>query len=460
MELPLLFTISLFLIFFLWLGLTKHTNDTDEFHNKNRKIGLWQTSVSVFTVIGAPHFTFITFFAFAFGWWPLSLYFGSFVGFIILSFLSKRIRGFIPVDAHSAAEIGASHSKFAAFTLSLAGGIFSFGALATQIVTGAVIISTLTGVISHELAIIVLCIVIILYLLPGGYASLIVTDFYQGIASLILAALLASVLVSNVGLPQLLIASDFRKIFNPPEIMIMLFFAGVFIELGAPVNWQRILTAEDNKTARSSMILGGSLVLLGGSIICLIGISIATLYPDMAPQNAFVEYISTHLSNEFKLVAVALLLFTLLSTADSALYVTTIMAEKEYLRRIGEKTDNLDITMTRIVIIILGCSLCIVASLFPKEVEGAFGILLNIGFFTGPLAISILLRRGGVNVETQKITYITALFISLLGFCYVLLFVGGQFLSYWSFLLIIPACIPLLIPGPETINNESMKNKD
>lgn len=439
---------------FLAIGWKHRTNDSAKFHTENRNIGAIRTPLSVFTVIGAPHYAFMTMLAFAFGVLPIALYLGSCVGFVLLGIMAPRIREYGNLGAHTFADIPGHRARFSGFTLASLGFLFSIGVLMTQIVAGVLILGGLVPEVPHWVLAILVGLVIIGYLLGGGYRALIWTDTYQAILMLILSVVLLTILFAPDQVPLWQEPFSNRSWDQVTPLIPMLFVSGVILELGAPVNWQRILSASDSRVARKSMFIASALIVVGGMLILSIATAIIVGFPEQAakPEHAFVGVILNEVPFWVSGIAIVLLLAALLSTADSALFVSAIMSHAALLKlRIipSQVTDEanphrLDISVTRWIIAIIGGIAIFFAVLFPDSIRDAFGILLNLALISGPLAVCVLLQRGGRTEQQRAIMFGISLALALLCFVSIVLFIG-DFFTWWSLLLVCCAAFPLLI---------------
>ena len=90
--------------------------------------------------------------------------------------------------------------------------------------------------------------------------------------------------------------------------------------------------------------------------------------------------------------------------------------------------------------------IALVAALANQNLVTILGVITNLGFIMGPLAIAMILGRGGTTRKMRKITFYAGFLLSMTGFGYVWL-QTGNFFSPWGFLIIGPACIPMLFKG-------------
>lgn len=429
---------------FIYLGWLHRTTQPDEYHTYNRRAGSIRTTASLLTVVGAPHYAVMTTLAFLFGYWPISFYLGSCIGFLILGILSERIRSFAATDAHTFAEVAAINvGRGAAASLSAVGMVFLLGVVIAQVILGAQLLSDLSG-LTFSWATVAVVVGVAGYLVWGGYRALLYTDVIQAAMTLVLTTVLVWYLWENV------VGIGLSEAFGEPgapltPMIPMLFASGFLIELGAPQNWQRILTAKSARVAKRSLVINGGMMLLLGSIIVVAGNFIAVALPDAAPGTAFVDLVTTQLPAWMTGVVLVLLVVALLSTADSALFAAVVMGQKEYWRRVRLSDRPLEINISRGLII--GFSIIVlVGSLSLANLVDAWGVLVNLGLVMGPLAIAVLLERGGRDRRKRWLSFAFAMSLALVSFGLIWWRIG-DFFTWWALAIVAFASIPLCISG-------------
>jgi len=444
-DLTLVITVSL--LAFIYLGWTHRTKDANTFHTDNREVGRVRTIASLFTVVGAPHFPIFTTLAYFYGWWPVAFYVGTLTGFIVLTAVASKIRAYGVDDAHSFADIAAIEvGKVPAFSLSLIAFVFTTGVIVTQIITGALLLSAISEM-QYLTAVILIGATVLGYLFWGGYRALLFTDAIQGAMMLVFTVMLAVFLwvVSPDAGAQVASTEPGSSVPLMPLVP-MLYLGGILVVLGAPEIWQRGLTTKTDDVATSSFMNSGIAMLFWGIMVVAIGNAIRAAHPTVDAGGAFVEVVTTGLPHWMVGLVVVLLLVALLSTADTELFAASVIAEKEFHRLRGTPDSPLEITKTRLIMTLLTAFALAGAVWVGDDLNTAFGVLVNLGYVAGPLALSVLLLRGGKTAAIRYVSFLACLISSLACFVFVWIRIG-DFFSWWALSIMGTSAFRLLIPG-------------
>lgn len=206
--------------------------------------------------------------------------------------------------------------------------VVPFGWLATQFVAFASLFSEVTGIAFTPL-IIIMAIVSLLFVLPGGLTSVAWSDFFFGvfmIGTSIVVAIYAVVNAGGIDQIQTNVPDDF---FTMPQgltlagvgTIVLWFFAIVPGTLTNQLYYQRVFASKSGREARISMYLGAVMVLIAGVYAYFIGISIRALNPEFGEEGRelaagwFLAQLPTWLLALYG----AFLMATIVSTTGSAL---------------------------------------------------------------------------------------------------------------------------------------------
>ena len=151
-----------------------------------------------------------------------------------------------------------------------------------------------------------------------------------------------------------------------------------------------MLAAGSDKAARNGFLWGAATLFIYGVLICMLGIAVATLSPDLNPDQAFFEAMLIALPGEMQALAIALMLAALVSTADTELFVLSSMTDgilKQY--DIANETPH----RTRLTVILAIISLAaIFGAIFFGDLIAIYTWLLFTLICLSPVLWATLLK--------------------------------------------------------------------
>jgi len=246
-----------------------------------RKLKLWGFITSVVaSYIGGAAIVAYTAYVYRFGISAIAVFIGTSAGFLIFIPYARKLR-----------QLGAEQ-KF--YTLSdwfyhhfnkSAGAVSAaillivyFGMLLNQFIAGSSILSNISG-LSYELSLLLSSLVITIYLVAGGFSSVIKTDIFQYIVLFVMFVLLGFILLGE----QTELVGDVMDFSRMDPSMTIAFIAfGIFIIFQSAEYWQRVYAAENNSIVTKGLIGSALLTLVTGFAITLIGLSAHHNIPGIA----------------------------------------------------------------------------------------------------------------------------------------------------------------------------------
>lgn len=436
--------ISVFIVLILF-GLTLiaigwiygDSTSPNAYHNADRRVRWLHIAFGSFTVLGAQELIGFTSIASGLGFYAISLPLGFAVGAVLLGLLGERAR---KISAQE--DLLASPDYLAVIydkRVSLLGTIincFALGAvLLIQIVFGAQAISALVGLPLLG-SIIFITVIIMIYVLIGGYKAIMATDVIQGIAMLFLVIVLAFFLFYEAPANTTAITFHFSDVFNVPELtsnilvtIIVYFTSGLTAILGGADLWQRMLSAESKESFKKGIFGTAVLYIIFGFGIIAVSMAILHYYPDLKPDNAFTQFLTISAPKYILALSAVGVFAAIISTADTELLVISLMISKE-LNRWG-LNKKIEIKDTMISLSIIAGLSAVLGYFLADQLATLYFSLLNMLLITGPLMLLSLF-----NLGTKRLLFIATV-ISMLFFAYLSL-TGYIALGAWSLLLLAP----------------------
>lgn len=265
----------------LWLGRREAAQD---FIIGNRQIGIIPTAASLaasFRDGGGIAFWLAAGFAASYsGFWIIA---GVMASGIIMSFIGPRLRaeaardGMITIQERVHAFIGPYSARLSA-VVSL---IFGLLIISLQFhVTGNIFSEILD--VPDAAGVGIVCFILILYLLAGGYKSVIVTDTIQ------FFVMFSLILIPFFIPPPTEAIMNVGTLFEGPWTDgLALFLFGICYLLITPECWQRIFSAKDDRTIRVSIPLTAVLLFFMSLSLLWLGMGVKDIFPDISKENAY-----------------------------------------------------------------------------------------------------------------------------------------------------------------------------
>ena len=430
------------LLTFVYIGWATRTSHSEEYHTENRKTGSLRTMASIFTVIGAPHFAIFATLAIFYGFWSLAFYIGILAGWVAFAFIVKKARNYIPDDAHSFPDIAAKEvGRSTALILTITGLLFAIGVVVAQYILGAQLIEAISG-INYTASVLLIGLVVFVYLYWGGYKAILTTDLFQGLMMFLFTLILILFVFGTATSENINQVFTYGSSLPLLPIIPLLFIGGFLAGFGATSTWQRVLNAKSDEVARKSLINAGIIALVWGSMIVLLGLFILVTNPDINPGTAFIDFVISGLPVWVVGVVIVALLTSLISTSDTEIFMSSILFGKESSRK---NKNKLEVKKTRKLIALFSL-LSVLGALFLQDLQQAFGVLLNLAYISGPIAMAIVIGRGGKTQKIKQKVYLSSLTLAFISFIAVWIFIN-DFFSWWALIIIGISSFPLLIKG-------------
>ena len=404
----------------------------EDFFMAGRKAGIIRIASSIFTLFGAGEIVTLTAFAYLYGINGLSLFFGIILGFVGLAFLSKRIkRNSSEYKPYSLTDyvrnfLGKKSEKMS-IVISL---IAVLSLLIIQLVVGGLLISTLTG-LSYPISVMIIGIVIAIYLTLGGFNSVLTTDVLQAGSMIILLTFLL-VMYNPQGSSLSEVISHAQGVV-PPVDFIVLLILGFFAVFGGTDVYQRIFASSIKTSLKKGLIYTGVLWLAFSSLMLLLGLKILSQFPLADPNNAFFDFLGSGLSPYLLAFLSIFIVASLFSTADTELFLSSILIGKLFTRKENLNSTFSQITMWLIVIASIG-----LAIYFTALVEIYF-FLLYMFSILGVVMLANLFGRGN-----DLLAFLGMLFSLVV---IVVLGITNLLVGWYPLLILVPPLLTFFVPS-------------
>ena len=424
--------VAIFSLIFIFIGFYyRHRKRPEEFFMAGRKAGLLRVVSSIVTLLGAGEIVTLTAFAYIYGYYGISVFIGVLAGCLFMCFLVPRIRAnindykpYLHTD-YLRRFLGVGSEKIS-IILSL---IAVTSLLMIQLVVGGSLISTLTG-LSYTYSVMIIGLVIAIYLMLGGFNSVLTTSTIQALSlTVLLILLLIFYNPSGVTLTQLI--ANAQNII-PPLDFLMLFILGFFAIMGGTDVYQLIYSANSDKVAKKSIMIAGFAFLILTILMVTLGLKIHAQLPTADPNNAFIEFLSSNLPTTISVFLSLLIMTSIFSVADTELFLSSMLVGRLIF---GRSELNKKIRQSLICIVIV---LGVILSLYFNSLVDIYFALLYVFMIIGSVMIARLFGRG--NDIVASISMILSLVILIF------LALTGKLVGLYPLISLIPPALNFFLP--------------
>lgn len=332
-------------VIFIVIGLSgrnKSSQTLEGFSLKRGKLSSFVVACGVsMTFVGGAALIGMSSLAYSFGWWALIDPIAVFCGIVISYFLVSKYRTDQGITMSNILSTGDKNLKlFIGFVTAI---IFTYVTAAQFLAFSKLIVPFFPNV-PVVLLITVPGIIILCYVLVGGFNAVTKTDVFQLLCVLILLLVPALIyFFSNVDSVQN--AKVFTEFKSMPLSMMFYFFISIlYVPLSQDINL-RVKSALDTASAKNGLLLGGIFYFLAVGTAIFMGVTLAKNGIVLSSsENVITTFFNTYLSNQLLGgLAVVAILAAIWSTLDTYL-VNTISAvsndifkDLTFFRNRGEK---------------------------------------------------------------------------------------------------------------------------
>ncbi len=391
----------------------------DEYLMAQRKASAFLVGAALFTLVGGGEIVTMPALAYTYGFSAIALFVGYALGFIFLGIIASRVRKHLGEHLYLSLP-DYIHTRFGALAgrLTFLISFLAFSALLLIQFTAGGQILTAIAPIGYATAVILTALVASTYLSIGGFSTVLATDVIQGFVRLLFIPLIVLAAMKTVGHVAVVRPTEGL----PVAVWISFIITGIFTAASSADVWQRMYAAKSDRAARNGLFGGAFLLMVFGSSLVWLGLIARQSAQITSPDNAFTQALTALLPGWAVVIAIILILSTIMSTADTELFLVSGMLHRELLRLRGVK-DSADIAQkqsifkTRIIIVIMTI-LTVSFSLVFRELISIYTWLLSAILVMAPTIISSLLGMKNRVVANASLICNAVLFIvlALLGY--------------------------------------------
>ncbi len=354
---------------------------------------------------------------------------GFMIGYILLSLFAKRVHdegvlyNDINVPDILKRRIGNKTQNFGSFII--IGKAILFG-IAQLLIAGSVI-AVLFGIHDWQ-GIWLTAFIILIYVVVGGYLTIIHTDVLQWLILSLIA--IASFFVSDLAVINDVYNDAIKNISNFGIGAVLFMFMLIISNADA---WQRILSAKSVRVARWSLLAAGALFAV--FLFCLYSI-VKTWGLTPEEDFKFITIFQDKLLPPLTLSIIGIFtLVSVMSTLDTQVQLFTSSLAKNVIKIDLENDQKKFVFVSRISTVLLLCFIAFCASWLDNTMEFVLKAF-SFAYILAPIMVTAMLW-GKDGSKFKDYTCITSLGIGLI--VYIYMFFNGYFINMLN------NCIPSMI---------------
>ena len=239
--------------------------------------------------------------------------------------------------------------------------------------------------------------IFILYTTMGGIYSVVWTDLLQGILVLVFGGVFYYYAFEPVGFSLSAIGSRLEALgaselwsFSSVGYGVLLgqFLTATLGIFAAQVYWQRCFAARNASTARTGLLLSGTMAVVLVMMTTLVGLVIHTLNPELDPAGAVSWFLQHRVPTLVAATIFALILAAGMSSADSNLHSAATLIVNDLLRPLKKDASDRWLVRASIVATVLIGIFAAAAALWSDTIVGLFAASYS---FAGGSIVPLLL---------------------------------------------------------------------
>lgn len=421
--------------FFVLLGIGWYSGKREtasDFANASQQVGVLQTSASMFAVLGGVVLAGQATLAFILGVGALWFWLGIAIGVLIVGFAGGKVKhlarefDFLTIGEFFRHHWGRANGLVAAVILFV--GFFAL--LTAQFVVVGNLLSPFLG-FTYTSVILITGLVVLGYLLLGGYKAVIITDSIQALLMLGVLVLVAAVI------PYGNFTADQLSLFSLDIISILSFvLLGAATIVASADLWQRIFSARTISVVRHASVITAALYVFLGFVVSLLGMAAANSFPGGNPDEALFLGMFELIPPELLGLSMVMVLAAVMSTVDTESFLLSSIIAKDFLPK-----KNLDkrglkhiIRWALVVVTIISVAVALLVTNILTLLFGLLSLIITLApaifgsFFwrlksravllsmlAGVASLIYLGLSGNFSPEAASITFPVALVFLLLG---------------------------------------------
>ncbi len=392
--------ILIFIYFILLLGIgififKKNKNkNPEDFLIAERNLGTFSTMATMnASKTGAILMTFVAM-TYIWGLSAIWVFVGITMGFLIFLPFALKLKKQSHQRYYTLADyFKHNYGKGAAIFASCISIFLMFGNAIINIIAGTKIFTFFIGW-PFWICSIIMTVIILIYLLLGGFKAVAKTDVLQYLAIVIILTILSVCIFNGAIIPQ----SDWSLFAVDIGTIIGFFLIGFIYPFASPDLWQRVYATKNKKTLKRGFIFSVIIYMATAILLSSIALTVKASFPNIDPDLALIHGFKNLLSPGLIGVSIVLLFAAIMSSLDTYVFTGASALVQDF-----SKSQNKEEFVKNIKKIILSFGIIgiILSILIQNLVIGTF--LVN--SFVAVLSVMVISTWIKKTIQQQTLIY-------------------------------------------------------
>lgn len=259
------------------------------------------------------------------------------------------------------------------------------GLLSTQFLAGSNLLNELGG-IPVAIAKVTMLLVVLTYLLVGGFGSVVKTDVFQFIVIFLVLFLVGMTVQRGADIPK-----EMYDPFNAgPDMIAAFLILGILTPFATQDYWQKVFAMKNEQVVKRSFSLGAVMIILITLPLTYVGLIARANFPPEIPEyaNGGAELMVLHtftdlVPPEFQLFVLIAFFAAILSTSDTYLFLLALNVTND-LFPTEKKSEKQEVNRIRKALIVVGI-LALLIALFFLHIEDIVVAFKALGIGIAPV---------------------------------------------------------------------------
>jgi Na+/proline symporter len=307
-----------------------------------------------------------------------------------------------------------NYGKLPAIFASLITIFLMFGYLVMNLMAGTKIFVFFTGW-PFVLCALIMVVVVLFYLLMGGFKAVVKTDIIQYAAMFLILIILVFSIFKGSTIP----ISEWNILKADIMTMIGFFVVGILIPFAMPDLWRRVYAAKDKKAFKRGTLVSIVVYMIFAFLLGLIALTVKINFPDIDPDLALIYGFKYLLPSGLLGLSIILLFAAIMSSVDTYFFTGSSAIVQDFFNFNKEKTVK-NIKKTIFILAIFGT---LISILIQNLIISTY-IFVSLVLVLASIVVVTWIRKK-IKPLTLTIAFIIGTILVVTLIVYYMFFAGG-----------------------------------